>query len=83
MSIASRDKMISFRVSKKDYERLRAFRLAQGVRSISELARVALDDFIRNLSPSGEEALAMRVNELEGQLRGLALELKHLKQADG
>jgi hypothetical protein len=82
MSIASREKMISFRVSRKDYERLHAFRVAQGVRSISELARVAIDDFIRSLAPSGEEALAMRVNELEGQLHGLAAELQKLKQAE-
>ena len=82
MSIRSRDKMISFRLSARDYERLREFRVARGARSISELARTAVSELIGSLAPPSDRALEMRVNELEGQLRILALELKRIKQTD-
>jgi hypothetical protein len=80
MSIA-RNKMISFRLSAGDYERLREYRAIHGGRSISELARAAVAGLVSNLAPSSE-ALETRVNELEDQLRRLALELEHIKQTD-
>ena len=82
MSIRSRDKMISFRMSAQDYDRLREFRVIRGARSISELARTAVSDLINSLEPKSEEVLEVRVTELEGQLRMLALELKKIKQTD-
>jgi len=78
MSVRSRNKMISFRLSSGDYERLREFRVTRGARSISELARTAVSELIG--APASEQ-LEMRVNELEGQLQGLALELEKLKQS--
>ena len=81
MSIRSRDKMISFRLSAGDYERLREIRVTRGARSISELARAAVSQLLA-ASPTSDEVLEVRVNELEGQLRMLALELNKLKQAD-
>ena len=74
--------MISFRLSARDYERLRECRVARGARSISELARAAVSELIGSLANPSEEALETRVNELEGQLRMLALELKKIKQAE-
>jgi len=71
--------MISFRLSSGDYERLREFRVTRGARSISELARTAVSELIG--APCSEQVLEMRVNELEGQLQGLALELEKLKQS--
>jgi len=82
MATGCRDKMISFRLSARDYERLREFRVMRGARSISELARAAVSELIGSLSRPSDEALETRVNELEGQLRMLALELKKIKQAE-
>jgi hypothetical protein len=82
MSIRSRDKMISFRLSARDYERVREFRVARGARSISELARTAVSELIGSLAQPSDGALEGRVHELEGQLRILALELKRIKQTD-
>jgi len=82
MSIRSRDKMISFRMSAQDYDRLREFRVIRGARSISELARTAVSKLMNSLAPNHEEMLEVRVSELEGQLRMLALELKKIKQTD-
>ena len=82
MATGCRDKMISFRLSARDYERLREFRIMRGARSISELARSAVSELIGSLAKPSEEALETRVNELEGQLRILALELEKIKQAE-
>ena len=41
--------MISFRLSAKDYEKLRQFRMTQDSRSVSELARVAVNKLILRL----------------------------------
>jgi len=79
MNMARRCKMISFRLSVTDYEKLREFRLTQDSRSVSELARVAVNKLICDSGPEADEALETRVNELEGQLHILALELKRLK----
>ena len=81
MSIRSRDKMISFRLSEQAYERLREVRVTRGARSISELARDAVSQLVGSLAPASDEALEVRVNQLEGQIRGLALEIGKLKQA--
>jgi hypothetical protein len=80
--MGSRDKMISFRLSARDYELLREFRFIRGARSISELARTAVSELIGSLASPSDEALETRVNDLEGQLRILALELKKIKQAE-
>ena len=79
MNIMPHCKMISFRLSAKDYEKLRQFRMTQDSRSVSELARVAVNKLICDSGPEADEALETRVNELEGQLHILALELKRLK----
>ena len=79
MNIGPDCKMISFRLSAKDYEKLRQFRMTQDSRSVSELARVAVNKLICDSGPEADEALETRVNELEGQLHMLALELKRLK----
>ena len=81
MSIPSHDKMISFRLSERDYERLREIRVTRGARSISELARAAVSQLVSSVAPTSEEALEVRVNELEGQLRDLAVELEKLKRS--
>jgi hypothetical protein len=82
MSTASRDKMISFRLSARDYERLREFRVTRGARSISELARAAVSELIGSLAPPSDHPLETRVNELEGQLQMIALELKKIRHPE-
>lgn len=52
MSIRSREKMISFRLSAGAYERLRECRVTRGARSISELARAAVSQLIAASRPT-------------------------------
>ena len=80
MPIKARGKMISFRLSTKEYEQFRDFCMTEGTHSVSELARTAINKLVTNPSFARENALEARVDELEGQVHILALELKRLKQ---
>jgi len=80
MHIKARSKMISFRLSPKEYDQFREFCIAQGPHSVSELARVAVNKLVSDPTFATDNVLEARVNELEGQIHMLALELKRLKQ---
>ena len=82
MPIKARSKMISFRLSAEEYEHFRELCFAQGVRSVSELARAAVNRLIHDPDPehATAEALETRVASLEAQLQTVILELRRLKQ---
>lgn len=72
--------MISFRLSSREYELFRDFCVAQGTHSLSELARTAVNRLVTDPTFTADNILEARVNDLEGQLHILSLELKRLKQ---
>jgi hypothetical protein len=80
MPINARSKMISFRLSTKEYDQFREFCIAQGTHSVSELARAAVNKLVSHSTFEADNVLEARVNELEGQIHILALELKRIKQ---
>ncbi len=80
MSIGSRSKMISFRLSANEYERFRTECFTQGIKSLSEMARVAINVLLQEPGPAARGVLECRVNELEARLHLLALEIKKLNQ---
>lgn len=75
-----RSRMVSFRLSEREYESLMTLCSDQGVRSLSDLARGAMHGLLKspngNENGSGLEAelrrLNGRVEELEEQVRRLA-----------
>lgn len=81
MPIKARSKMISFRLSAEEYDHFRELCYAQGVRTVSELARAAVNRLIHNPDPvhATAEALETRVTNLEAQLQTVILELRRLK----
>lgn len=67
-----KSKMVSFRVSTEDYERLRIYCVSKGQRSVSDLARLAVSTVVE----SGERpSLESRLAEVEGQIHLLTSEL--------
>ena len=70
--------MISFRLSEEEFDRFRAICFNYGVRSVSELARTAINKLLEQPGQAQEQSLASRVAELEGRIRILSLELKRL-----
>jgi uncharacterized small protein (DUF1192 family) len=72
--------MISFRLTAEEYERFLELCYSQGIRSVSEMARAAINMMFAQPERAPEETLEVRVAELEGRFRLLALEVKRLSQ---
>ena len=64
--------MISFRLTEDEYGRLRKLCLNNGIRSMSEIARFALDNMLLQQSiHSRHDALESRLADLEGRVHML------------
>jgi len=72
--------MISFRLTVEEYDRFRELCSTCGTRSVSELARSAINSLLKQPTLVAEEALEYRVAELEGRLNMLSLEFSKLRQ---
>jgi 50S ribosomal subunit-associated GTPase HflX len=79
-----RVRIVSFRLSEKEYRDLRGLCTAHGVRSVSDLARRAIQGGLGN-DGAAEESLARairelreRVQEIDGELKQLARRLPRL-----
>jgi hypothetical protein len=73
-----RSKIVSFRLSREEYEALRDACAAAGVRSLSELARRALQQVL--FSRSRGLSLYDQVCELRNQLSALSREVERVAQ---
>lgn len=71
--------MVSFRLTEEEYDRLRALCFTNGVRSVSEMARAALNHLLRQPARVQPETVECRLAELEGRVQMLALELSERK----
>jgi hypothetical protein len=72
--------MVSFRLTKEEYDRLRDLCFSNGVRSVSEMARVALNLLFHRPERAPQQSLEIRVKELEQRVHILSVELKTLRQ---
>ena len=72
-------KMITFRVSPEDYEKLRIYCLTQGQRSVSDLARLAVTTVLESgVAPT----LETRLSDVEGRLLFLTREMVRMAPAE-
>lgn len=78
MSIESRSRMISFRLTAEEYDQVREACLAQGIRSISEMARAAIYIVLQQPVRPPENSVESRLTQIEGRLRLLSLEIEQL-----
>ena len=79
MSFESRSRMVSFRLTEEEYDRLRDLCFTNGVRSVSEMARAALNQLLRQPARVQQETVECRLADLEGRVQMLALELSERK----
>ncbi len=76
--------MISFRLTAEEYDRFRELCSTCGTRSVSELARAAINSLLgQQPQHVTQETLEARVAELEGRLNMLRLEFRQLRQGGG
>ncbi len=78
MPLESRSRMISFRLTAEEYDRFRELCFANGIRSVSEMARAAINMLLQQPARAPQEAVESRLVELEGRLHVLSLEVKKL-----
>ncbi len=78
MPTDSRSRMISFRLSETDYEGCRRLCLDQGLSSVSEMARTAIQLLLTSPEAASQRALETRVREIEGRIHLLTTEFRRL-----
>jgi hypothetical protein len=81
MSIESRSRMISFRLSAEEYERFHDLCFTNGMRNVSEMARAAIHLLLQQPARPPQETLESRVADLESRFHFLSLELKRLSHS--
>src|SRR5580658_3926622 len=79
----SKTRMVSFRLTADEYDRFRELCSTCGTRSVSELARAAINSLLKQPAQVPREALESRVTELEGRVNMLRLEFRKLRQGGG
>lgn len=73
-----RSRMVSFRLSPEEYEQLQSVCATQGARSLSELARAAMQ---RMISPGrGAKPLEHEVGDIRNQVRHLSDQVNRLSE---
>jgi len=78
MTIESRrNRLVTFRVSADEYHLLSAACIARRVRSISELARAAIQQWIKESSPSS--SFDTELQHVEKRIQAMAQELERLQ----
>jgi hypothetical protein len=75
-----RTRIVSFRLSEEEYDRLLEICASAGMRGVSEMARAGIQLILRDALRAPEAALETRVSDLEVRLRQLSLELKRISQ---
>lgn len=75
----TRTRMVSFRLSEDEYERLKDLSLMESARSVSEFARAALCK-LPGSNGDSTPGTSPRMEKLEGAVRQLKLEMHQLRQ---
>jgi hypothetical protein len=83
MSNEIKTRMVSFRLSEEEYTRLHRICFAQGLRSVSDLARAGINMLLQQPDRATPETLESRVTEIENRLRILSIDMRRLNQGGG
>jgi len=76
-----RSRVISIRLTADEYTCFRELCLSQGSRTLSEMARAAMQTMLhQSLAPQPEESVEGRLAQIESRLRLLSLEVKRLSK---
>jgi hypothetical protein len=70
--------MVSFRISNEEYNRFREICFTNGMRSISEMARTAMNMLLERPALGANSSLEARLTEIEARLHLLSREIKTL-----
>ncbi len=72
--------MISFRLTQAEYDKCRELCFSHGIRSVSEMSRLAINLLIEQPVGVCDGTIQSRMTELESRVQILALEVRKLRQ---
>jgi Arc/MetJ-type ribon-helix-helix transcriptional regulator len=75
-----RAKMVSIRLSDDEYQRLKEMTQAQGARSVSDVARSAMQLMLSAHDAGSDGSIESRVRELDGRVTVLKREVQRLSE---
>ena len=78
MPLETRTHMVSFRLTETEYSRLREISFSYGMRSVSEMARCALNMMLQQPQHSPEQLTEFRISEIENRVEMINGELKRI-----
>ncbi|MBS1872042.1 MAG: hypothetical protein JSU00_02435 [Acidobacteria bacterium] len=73
-----RSKMITFRVSREEYEQVRSACLRRGMRSVSAFARTAVE---RMMNAKSDSSMNDELQDLRAQVHALTLRVEEIARA--
>lgn len=76
-----RTRVVYFRVSEDEFRQLHALCELRGERSLSDLARSAMQQMLQNNGGTGEQAMAQKLSQLDATLAELSRALKRFAPA--
>jgi hypothetical protein len=75
-----KNRMISLRISEEEYESLKHVHISQGVRSLAEVVRLAIERVTSADAHPENHTLESRFTALDGKVAGLQSELARLSR---
>ena len=78
MSLERRTHTVSIRLTETEYSRLRDLSFSYGMRSVSDMARSALNIVLQQGERSHEELTESRLSEVENRVQMITGELKRI-----
>lgn len=79
MTSESKTKMLSVRLSEEEYAHCRELCAANGISTVSELARAAISLLCHNFEQFSNFQLGERISKLEWRIQALSLEMFQLR----
>jgi hypothetical protein len=80
MSLDLKSRMVSFRLTAEEYERVRELCSSHGLPSVSEMARTAIHSMLRQPAAVPEQSMEGRIAELETRVRLLASDMRKIQR---
>jgi hypothetical protein len=83
MSSNPKSRMVSFRLSADEYEKIRNLSFSQGLGSVSEVARTAIHTLLNNPKAVSSLSLDVRIADLEGRMKIVISDFRKLQSRFG
>jgi len=78
--LSPRNRLVYFRISEEEFQRFSQLCLSEGARSLSELARCAVQRIIDSSASSPDDPVNVRLKRLDGLIEELEIRTRQLNE---